>query len=57
MDLPKSIADDAQKVADIVENIGPKIKNCGTAAIDNCESRGKTLLAKISLCVAKKIVH
>lgn len=55
--LPKDISDDIKKVVTLIENIQPEIKNCGTTAVNNCQSQGKALLTKISLCVTEKIIH
>lgn len=55
--LPKDIETDVDGVLDIVQNLGPKIKQCGSDAVDNCKSNGEALLKKISLCVASKIIH
>lgn len=55
--LPKQIESDVSNVITLFENIKQEIKQCGTNAINNCESKGKTLLAKISACVASKIIH
>lgn len=55
--LPKDITNDVNGVINIIENIEPKVKQCGSDGIDHCESQGKALLTKIGACVASKIIH
>lgn len=55
--LPKEITNDVNGVITIFENLKEEIKQCGTNAVNNCESKGKALLAKIGACVAAKIIH
>lgn len=55
--LPQQITNDVNAVITLFENLKVEIKQCGTDAINNCESKGKALLTKISACVASKIIH
>lgn len=53
--IPREILNDVNDVVDTFKNIDSKLKKCGTDAIEQFETSGKKLVAKMTLCVDNKI--